>query len=137
MKVDLKRKLKSAHPGDLICCSWSDASTGRSSGTGVTIDLPVKSWGVFVGLVGQKIKHIVLAQNSFRYSDWVYDMDYIAVPVHLADDVEVLVKGLVSEKVVEMHVESFSRGGERTFNLPRIYQRRIFQQRLGVHGRSN
>ena len=96
MKVSLKSKLKSVNPGDLICCSWSDASTGKSSGTGVTIDLPVKSWGVFVGLIGQKTKHIVLAQNSFRYSDWVYDMDYTAIPVHLADDVEVLVKGLVS-----------------------------------------
>jgi hypothetical protein len=135
--ISLKTKLKSVHPGDLICCSWSDASTGRSSGSGLAIDLPVKSWGIFVGLVGHKIKHIVLAQNSYRYSDWVYDMDYIAVPVHLADDVAILIKGIVSDNDVKMHLESFSRGGERTFNLPRTYQRRIFQQRLGVNGRSN
>ena len=85
MTVSLKSKLKSANPGDLICCSWSDASTGRSSGSGLAIDIPVKSWGVFVGLVGRKIKHIVLAQNSYRYSEWVYDMDYIAIPVNLAE----------------------------------------------------
>jgi hypothetical protein len=88
----MKTKLDQLCPGDLICVSWSDASVGKSSGSGMTIDVPVKSWGIFVGLIGDKIKHIVLAQNSFRYADGLYDLDYTAIPVGWALNVEVMVK---------------------------------------------
>jgi hypothetical protein len=58
----------------------------------MAIDVPVKSWGIYVGLIGDKVKHIVLAQNSFRYSDGLFDLDYTAVPLSWAVEVSVLVK---------------------------------------------
>ncbi len=137
MKVSLKSKLESIRPGDLVCCSWADASTGKSSGCGLSIDLPVKSWGIFVGVIGQKTRHIVLAQNTFRYTEWVYDLDYTAIPLCFAVDIEVIVKELIPLEVAAKLVDSFSRGGQRTFRLPRTFQTRIIQQRLGTHGRPN
>jgi hypothetical protein len=63
----MMKQLESLSPGDLICVDWYDASIGKSLGSGVDVDVPVKSWGIFVGLLGQKNKHIILAQNDFLY----------------------------------------------------------------------
>jgi hypothetical protein len=135
MKSNLKNQLESICPGDLICCSWCDASVGKSSGSGMTIDVPVKSWGIFVGLIGDKIKHIVLAQNSFRYADGLYDLDYTAIPVGWAIDVSVMVKEHIPKEDAVKLVSSFMMGGHRAFNRPRTFRRTVFQQRLSVDGR--
>jgi hypothetical protein len=92
----------------------------------------VKSWGVFIGLLGEKTKHIVLAQNSFRYADGLFDLDYTAIPLSWTIGVEVLVKEHVPRLVADKLVNSFLLGGHRAFNRPRT-----FQQRLSTHGRSD
>jgi hypothetical protein len=81
MSKQIENKSKMLSPGDLIAVDWCDASVGKSSGSGMTIDVPVKSWGIFVGLIGDRTKHIVIAQNSFRYSDGLFDLDYTAIPL--------------------------------------------------------
>jgi hypothetical protein len=43
---DLKARVQALSPGDLVCCEWCDASTGKSSGSGTDIDVPVKSWHI-------------------------------------------------------------------------------------------
>jgi hypothetical protein len=132
MKNNLRKMFEAITPGDLICCEWCDASVGKSSGSGPSIDVPVKSWGVFIGLLGEKTKHIVLAQNSFRYADGLFDLDYTAIPLSWTIGVEVLVKGHVPRLVADKLVNSFLLGGHRAFNRPRT-----FQQRLSTHGRSD
>jgi len=122
-KKRLKKEFESLRPGDLICVEWCDASVGKSSGSGVSIDVPVKSWGVYVGLFGERAKHIVLAQNSFRYSDGLYDLDYTAIPASWALDLTVIAKSLVN---------SFLLGGRRAFN-----HQRTFQRRASTHERSD
>jgi hypothetical protein len=101
----------------------------------MAIDVPVKSWGVYVGLIGDKVKHIVLAQNSFRYSDGLFDLDYTAVPLGWAVDVSVLVKEHISKEAAVKLVNSFMMGGHRALNRPRTFMHRMFQQRLSVDGR--
>jgi hypothetical protein len=135
MKNSLKKTIESLSPGDLICCSWCDASVGKSSGSGMAIDVPVKSWGVYVGLIGDKVKHIVLAQNSFRYSDGLFDLDYTAVPLGWAVDVSVLIKEHIPKEAAVRLVNSFVMGGHRALNRPRTFMHRMFQQRLSVDGR--
>jgi hypothetical protein len=135
MKNSLKKTIESLSPGDLICCSWCDASVGKSSGSGMAIDVPVKSWGVYVGLIGDKVKHIVLAQNSFRYSDGLFDLDYTAVPLGWAGDVSVLIKEHIPKEAAVRLVNSFVMGGHRALNRPRTFMHRMFQQRLSVDGR--
>lgn len=137
MKSSLRKTIEGLSPGDLVCVSWCDASVGKSSGSGMAIDVPVKSWGIYVGLIGDKVKHIVLAQNSFRYSDGLFDLDYTAVPLGWAVDVSVLVKEHISKEAAVKLVNSFMMGGHRALNRPRTFQRRMFQQRLSVDGRPN
>lgn len=128
-KNDLRRNLAAISPGDLICCEWCDASIGKSSGSGAAIDVPVKSWGLFIGLFGEKTKHIVLAQNSFKYADGLYDLDYTAVPLSWAVNLTVVVKHHVPEEVAGKLVNSFLMGGHRSFSRPRSVM-----QRLRMHG---
>ena len=79
---EIINQIKNLATGDLVLIEWSDASIGKSLSNGVNgIDVPVKSWGIFIGELGQKRKHIILAQNCFRYSDGLYDIDYTAVPL--------------------------------------------------------
>ena len=125
IKSAFKKQLEQLSPGDLICCSWCDASVGKSSGSGMAIDVPVKSWGVFVGLIGDRVKHIVIAQNSFRYSDGLFDLDYTAIPLSWATDVIVLVKEHIPKDAAARLVNSFLMGGHRAFNHPRMFQRRL------------
>jgi hypothetical protein len=139
MKKKLLTELKSVHPGDLVKVDWNDASVGRTMRGGGEggIDVPVVSWGIFIGVLGQSQKHIVLAQNSFSFMDGYYDVDYIAVPVPWACSVQVILKSQVSNEKIEGLLRSFlvegrararrSRGSHETLC--------IRQERLRVHGR--
>ena len=115
-KKSLKRQLKDLQRGDLISVEWTDASVGKSLGSGVAVDVPVRSWGIFIGLLGKRSKHIVLAQNNFQYSDGLYDIDYTAIPVGWTEKVTVIDKRHVSSKEAEELFTSFLRGGRRVSN---------------------
>jgi hypothetical protein len=130
IRSGLKKQLESLSPGDLICCEWCNASVGKSSGSGQTIDVPVKSWGVYVGLFGEKTKHVVIAQNSFRYADGLFDLDYTAIPISWTIEVSVIVKEYLLRNVADKLANSFLMGRRRAFN-----HQRTFQRRLSMHGR--
>jgi len=77
---EVDKQIKDLHPGDLVKIEWFDASVGkRLSGGLAGIDVPVKSWGIYIGLLGEKNKHIILAQNNFQYADDLYDIDHTAI----------------------------------------------------------
>ncbi len=63
-RSQLKKVFASLRPGDLVCVEWCDASVGKSSSSGVSIDIPVRSWGLYVGVFGQRTKHIVLGSKQ-------------------------------------------------------------------------
>jgi hypothetical protein len=119
-KNQLKKTLSELQAGDLVCVEWCDASVGKSSGSGVCIDVPVKSWGVYVGMFGEKTKHIV----------GLYDLDYTAIPLGWTVGVSILVKEYVPRDVAAKLVNSFLLGGHRAFS-----RSRTFQKRLSTHGR--
>ncbi|MEM2107851.1 MAG: hypothetical protein QXL10_01005 [Candidatus Bathyarchaeia archaeon] len=121
----LKRQLEQLKPGDLICVDWCDASIGKSSYTGPAIDVPVKSWGVYLGVFGEKTKHIVVAQNSFRYSSGVFEIDFTAIPVSWAASVQVLAAEHLPCELAERLISSFLAGGRRMFNHVNIAQQRV------------
>ncbi len=138
MTKQVVKTLENVKPGALLCVSWCDASIGKSRTNHGIIDVPVQSWGIFVGLIGSKIKHIVLAQNSFQYSDGLYDLDYTAVPVGWALDVKILDAEHVPKYVADNLVASFlvnsSSGSESKRSIsPRTFLNR--QKRLSTHGR--
>lgn len=130
---DLKKQLDSLDIGDLICVEWCDASVGKSLGSGGAIDVPVRSWGVFIGVLGVKAKHIVLAQNSFCYADGLFDLDYTAVPLNWPVDITVIAKGYIPKEAAGKLVNSFMLGGHRMLSRGgRAFQRKMFQKRLSV-----
>lgn len=127
---EVVKQIKDLHLGDLIKVDWFDASIGKSLSGGLNgIDVPVTSWGIYLSILGEKNKHIILAQNNFRYSDCIYDIDYTAVPVAWAVNITVIVKNHVQPEQASHLLNSFLTGGKRTFN------RRIKQQKVTNHDR--
>ena len=132
----LKSHLELCNPGDLVCCNWTDASIGKTSTNGGTIDIPVQSWGIYIGVFGKK-KHIILAQNSFEYGDGKCDLDYTAIPLGWTENVEIIVKSYVPVNVGNNLVTSFIRcDSKQNKTLGRDNRARtLFQRRLSTHGR--
>lgn len=131
-KEKIENQLKNVGLGDLVCVEWADASIGKSMRGGsvnLGIDVPVSSWGIFIGLLGQNHRHIVLAQNNFRYSDGFYDIDYTAIPVPWACKITVLLKAHIDVDVAKQLLQSFLIGGRA-----RISKSRGHQERLRLHG---
>ncbi|MEM4704068.1 MAG: hypothetical protein QXJ02_03270 [Candidatus Bathyarchaeia archaeon] len=122
---EIIKQIKSLNCGDLVRVDWFDASIGRSlSGCLGEIDVPVYSWGVFLGVLGEKNKHIILAQNSFRYTDSVYDIDYTAVPIAWANNVAVIAENHVKPEEAQSLLKSFLANPERSS------KRKIKQQKV-------
>ena len=122
-------QVKSLVAGDLVCVEWCDASIGKSLSNGIGgIDVPVKSWGVFIGVLGKRREHVILAQNAFRYSDGLYDIDYIATPLAWVSGATVIEKSYVSGEEAQALLHSFTinekaKDGKTTFNRSRCQQR--------------
>jgi hypothetical protein len=129
---ELNSQIKQLNAGDLVCVEWCDASIGKSLSNGIGgIDVPVKSWGVFIGVLGKSREHVILAQNCFQYSDGLYDIDYTAVPLPWATSASIVGKGYIGAEEAKVLLNSFTlnqkaKGGEKTtFNRSRCAQRRL------------
>lgn len=135
MSKQVLKALENVKPGALICCDWCDASIGKSRVNRGVIDVPVKSWGVYLGLIGTKIKHIVIAQNSFKYGDGFFDLDYTAIPLGWAISIKVIEDQHIPKEIADNLIESFV--VSKTRIVGRSTQSRVFlhrQQRLSTHG---
>jgi len=131
---EILNQIKGLTAGDLVQVEWTDASIGKSLSNGVSgIDVPVKSWGIFIGLLGSKKKHVILAQNCFRYSDGLYDIDYTAVPVPWTTNATVISKTHVSAEEAKVLLNSFMVNEKIKSEKPSL-GRCLRQQRLRNHG---
>jgi len=131
---EILTQIKGLTSGDLIRVEWLDASIGKSLSNGVSgIDVPVKSWGIFIGLLGSKKKHVILAQNCFRYSDGLYDIDYTAVPVPWTTNATVIAKNHVNAEEAKVLLNSFTINEKTNAEQPRL-GRCLRQQRVRNHG---
>jgi hypothetical protein len=125
-------ELKTLNLGDLVQINWADASIGKSSDVGTNVDLPVQSWGIFIGVLGQKNKHIIIAQNNFRYADGIYDLDYTAIPMPWSAKIDVIIKNHIPRREAQQLLNSFMMGGRRR-RRTRTKQQRVknHHDRLG------
>lgn len=131
MSKQTLKALENVKPGDLISVDWCDASTGKSSLNGGIVDVPVRSWGVYLGLVGGKIRHIILAQNSFRFSDSVFDLDYTAIPLGWTLEVKILTASHIASAVATDMMRSFAQSDVRTrSNTAGLRSPRMFEHRM-------
>ena len=116
MNKRIAKQIKALRLGDLVRVEWFDASIGRSRGAG-PIDIPVKSWGIFLGVFGEKNRQIILAQNNFRYAETVYDSDYTAVPLAWTVNVVVIEKTHLPANEAQSVLDSFISGKRRAIQL--------------------
>jgi hypothetical protein len=106
--------------GDLVRVEWSDASKGearvsKDRESDVQFDIPVTSWGVFLGIVGHKNKHIVLLRDHFEMSETrgIYDIDFNVIPLGMISGVAVLKQGELNRKVAVLLQAAFLRARVR------------------------
>jgi hypothetical protein len=119
--------MKKLSLGDLVRVEWTDASIGKSLSAGLNVDVPVASWGVYLGLLGQRSKHIILVQNNFHYADGLCDLDYTAIPLVWSTKVIVIAKNHIPPGEAQVLMNSFLMGGRRSL------QNRTRQERVSNH----
>jgi len=116
----VQRQINALQLGDLVRVRWFDACKGEArideqSASGaeepskMQFDIPVTSWGVFLGLVGEKTRHVLLIRDHFQMNaaSGVYDIDYSVVPIGMIQTVEVLKKGELEAKVAGLLQQAF------------------------------
>lgn len=126
VKRNVQRQLKQLQPGDLIRVDWYDASIGTaySGRPELPVDVRVISFGLFIGLVGDRTKHIVLTQNSFKYTEDHYRLDYTLIPVSWAAEIFVIkAQELVCAQAKQL-LHCFLVGGSGNHTVRGVRQRR-------------
>jgi len=112
---EVRKQIKGLQLGDLIRVRWFDACKGearideQSEDAKVQFDIPVTSWGVFLGLVGEKTKHVLLIRDHFQMNatSGVYDIDFNVVPIGMINAIEVLKKGELEPNVAKLLQQAF------------------------------
>lgn len=112
--------------GDLVEVYWHDASIGASLGGKAAIEVPVRSWGIYVGSVGLP-PHLVLCQNDFAYNREMRAIDYTAIPQGWAVKIVVVQAGCVNVQEAEAILKNILAGEStrRRSDVSKVYQRRV------------
>jgi len=113
MQKHILKQIRALQCGALIRVEWVDASIGKSM-VGGTIDVPVVSYGIYLGCLGERHQHLILAQNSFRYSNGLYDVDYTAIPISWSLKITVVSEREVEATIAQALLTSFLQGRCRT-----------------------
>lgn len=112
---EVRKQIRDLQLGDLIRVRWFDACKGearideQSEEAKVQFDIPVTSWGVFLGVVGEKAKHILLIRDHFQMnaSSSVYDVDFSVVPIGMIHAIEILKRSELEPHVAELLQQAF------------------------------
>jgi len=112
---EVRKQIRGLQLGDLIRVRWFDACKGevrideQSEDAGVQFDIPVTSWGVFLGLVGEKTKHVLLIRDHFQMNamSGVYDIDFNVIPIGMIHAIEVLKRSELEPNVAKLLQQAF------------------------------
>ena len=88
MNKAVLKQIKSLQLGQPVEVFWFDASKGEArfgaeGKSNVQFDIPVRSLGYFIGVAGEKTKHLILVRDHFflnKESD-VHDVDFSSIPI--------------------------------------------------------
>jgi len=114
MNKQVLKQIKSCLLGDLVRAEWFDASVGKSLSSRGAIDVPVKSWGIYLGVLGERNKHIILAQAIFNYTKELHDIDFAAIPLSWTTTLAVIKAAEVPAEEAKILLNSFLAGRCRT-----------------------
>jgi len=122
MSKKVLKQLSELQLGDLIEVTWLDASRGRletveelreAGVPGAEIDLPVISYGVYIGTFGKIAKHIVLVASQWLFAQGYGQIDCTIIPVGTVENINVLKPKLMDAKNVHVCQQAFIHGRAR------------------------
>jgi len=122
MNKQISKQVKALQLGDLVEIFWLDASKGearvqRKAKAETQFDIPVQSTGYFIGVAGQKTRHVILVRDAFQLSSDVYDIDWNCVPIGMICGVKVARPGALNLQLATnlrkefLKIEVTKRGG--------------------------
>jgi hypothetical protein len=83
--------------------------------------------------MGKRREHVILAQNAFRYTDGLYDIDYTAIPLPWATSSTLIQNAHVGAEEAQVLLHSFTLN-EKAKNDKSVSNRgRCHQQRVRIH----
>ena len=84
MNKQVLKQIKSLRLGQPVEVFWFDASKSL-----VQFDIPVRSLGYFIGIAGEKTKHLILVRDHFLLNKEmdVHDVDFSSIPVGMIDKI--------------------------------------------------
>jgi len=115
-------QLKNLNHGDLVEVTWLDASKGKietveemreTGAAGAEIDLPVTSYGVYIGTFGKIARHIVLVASQWLYTQGYGQIDCTIIPVGIVENIKVLKPKLMDAEHVRVCQQAFIHGRAR------------------------
>ena len=116
------KQLSELQLGDLVEVIWLDASKGRletveemreSGASGAEIDLPVTSYGIYIGAFGKIAKHIVLVASKWLYAQGYGQIDCTIIPLGTVENIRVLLPKLMDAENVRVCQQAFIHGRAR------------------------
>lgn len=128
---DSAKVLEGVKAGDTVCVDWCDASTGKGSMNGGSIDVSVRSVGIFLGVLEGKhhIRYILLVNNSFKFAESDFDLDYTSIPLSWGIEVKVLDAGSVEPVIADQMMASFCKTQVEQATAGKKYAR-MFNHRM-------
>ena len=108
--------------GDLVEVTWLDASKGKietveemreTGAAGAEIDVPVISYGVYIGAFGKIAKHIVLVASQWLFVQGYGQIDCTIIPVGTVENIRVLLPKLIDVENVRVCQQAFIHGRAR------------------------
>jgi len=122
MSKKVLKQLSELQLGDLIEVTWLDASRGkletveelREAGvSGAEIDLPVTSYGVYIGTFGKIAKHIALVASQWLFAQGYGQIDCTIIPVGTVENIRVLQPKLMNTENIRVCQQAFIHGRAR------------------------
>jgi len=122
MSKKVIKQLSELQSGDLVEVTWLDASKGRmetveemreAGASGAEIDLPVTSYGVYIGAFGKRANHIVLVASQWIYAQGYGQIDCTIIPVGTVENIRVLMPKLMGIDNVRVCQQAFIQGRAR------------------------
>jgi len=122
MSKKVIKQLSKLQLGDLIEVTWLDASRGKletveelreAGASGAEIDLPVTSYGVYIGAFGKIAKHITLVASQWLFVQGYGQIDCTIIPVGTVENIRVLLPKLMDVENVRVCQQAFIHGRAR------------------------
>jgi len=116
------KQLKDLQLGDLIHVLWLDASRGKletveqmreGGAAGAEIDLPVSSWGIYIGTFGKIAKHVVLVASQWLYCEQYGQIDCTVIPLGTVENITVIKPKAMTVENVQVCQQAFIHGRAR------------------------